>query len=32
MFFSLQMFMDPMFAELESRVKEHERILDKINE
>ncbi|XP_060559812.1 putative pyridoxal-dependent decarboxylase domain-containing protein 2 isoform X2 [Ruditapes philippinarum] len=27
-----QMFMDPMFAELESRVKEHERILDKIND
>lgn len=27
-----QMFMDPMFAELEARVKEHERILDKINE
>ncbi|XP_053382052.1 rho GTPase-activating protein gacV-like [Mercenaria mercenaria] len=27
-----QMFMNPMFAELESRVKEHEKILDKINE
>ncbi|KAL4239384.1 Pyridoxal-dependent decarboxylase domain-containing protein 1 [Mactra antiquata] len=27
-----QMFMNPMFAEMEARVKEHEKVLDRINE